>query len=521
MHVVVIGAGIGGLTAAARLGAAGHAVTVCERAAGPGGKMRRVEVGGAAIDAGPTVFTKRHVFDALFEDCGERLDDHVAIERLDIVARHVFADGSSLDLYPDRARSVAAVAAFAGRRSAREFAAFMDRSQDVLDLLDPIFMSVDRPASPIELTMRAGLSGALRIARLGAHRSVWDVLRSEFSDPRLRHLFARYTTYVGSSPYEAPSTLRLIAAVEARGVWRVEGGMSKLAEAVEALARRRGVEMRYGTETREILVADGRACGVALAGGETIRADIVLANCDADAITGGLFGSSAAKAFDPPEDPRQRSLSALGIAVRAEVAGPALAHHTVFFAEDPMLEFTEVFAEARLPSDPNVYVCAEDRGDDGAPPPEGPERLFLIVNAPALGEGRRPFHQEEIEACVNAAFSRLRASGLTLRWDPDSIRVSTPSAYSDLFPGTGGALYGRASHGSTASFRRPTARSAIPGLYLCGGSAHPGAGVPMASLSGTLAARAIAMDHASTSGSRRGDMPGGIATRSRTTARSG
>ncbi|MDY8108475.1 phytoene desaturase family protein [Fulvimarina sp. 2208YS6-2-32] len=519
MNVVVIGAGIGGLTAAARLAAGGFDVTVCERGRRPGGKMRRVAVAGDEIDAGPTVFTKRAVFDALFSDCGERLDDHVTITRSDVIARHVFADGARLDLHADRAHSVEAVKAFSGARSAREFSAFMARADGVLDLLDPIFMSAQKPRSPIALTMRAGFGGAMRIARLGATKSFWQAVRDEFSDPRLQCLFARYMTYVGSSPFEAPATLRLIAAVEARGVWRVAGGMSRLAEAVEGLARRRGAIFRYEAAVDRILVDQDRAAGVLLSSGETIAADLVLANCDADALALGHLGNEARAACEAPTAPRDRSLSALGIAVKARVSGPPLAHHTVFFAPDPMREFTEIFKERRLPSDPNVYVCAEDRGDD-ARGPCGPERLFLIVNAPALSDETQPFEQTEVERCTNAAFSRLAASGLTLDFKGGGISLSTPSEYSALYPGTGGALYGRVSHGSTASFRRPDARSRIPGLYLCGGSAHPGAGVPMASLSGTLAVEAIVKDLASTRRSGRAAMPGGIATRSRTTASS-
>ncbi|EAU40219.1 CrtD protein [Fulvimarina pelagi HTCC2506] len=519
MDVVVIGAGIGGLTAAARLAAGGFNVTVCERAGHAGGKMRRVKVAGSEIDAGPTVFTKCHVFDALFADCGERLDDQVEIVRSATIARHVFADGSMLDLFSDRKQSIVAVETFAGRRSAREFESFMARSDDVLDLLDPIFMSVERPDSPIELTMRAGFSGAMRIAKLGANKSVWDILTKEFSDPRLRHLFARYTTYVGSSPYEAPSTLRLIAAVEAQGVWRVAGGMSRLAVAVEGLAKRQGAAFRYGADVEEILVENGRAVGVRLGSGEVIAADLVVANCDADAIARGLFGGIVAHAFGKAATPRERSLSALGIAVKAKVSGFPLSHHTVFFAPDPMREFNEIFQARRLPSDPNVYVCAEDR-DDCAEGLGATERLFLIVNAPALGDDLESIDPKEVGRCINAAMGRLRASGLTLDLEGGGISLSTPSEYSALFPGTGGALYGQVSHGSTASFQRPAARSKIPGLYLCGGSAHPGAGVPMASLSGTLAVQAIVKDLASTSRLGRGATPGGIATRSRMTARS-
>lgn len=518
MDVAVIGAGIAGLSAALRLAAAGLSVTVFEKEARPGGKMRRVRVGDAEIDAGPTVFTKRAVFDELFALAGERIDDHLTIRPCETIARHVFADGASLDLFTDQGRSARAVADFAGAGAARDYRRFMESAFETLDLLDPIFMSAERPKNPLDLTMRAGLSGALKMARIGANRSYFDALTSAFSDKRLRALFARYTTYVGSSPFEAPSTLRLIAAVEAAGVWRIEGGMARLAEALADLAERKGVVLRYGAKVERIAISGGAARGLELAGGERIEAGAVLANCDTEALASGLFGAPAAAAVDPPLAVRDKSLSAIGIALKAKVSGRELIHHNVFFAADPLLEFHQIFEGRRLPSAPNVYVCAEDRGEAGEDPPSGPERLFLIVNAPAQAGASQTFDRQEIETCVTAAFSTLAASGLRLEWAPGDRHLSTPSDFAALFPGTGGALYGRASHGSTASFQRPAGRSKIRGLYLCGGSAHPGAGVPMASLSGSLAASAIVTDRASTSVSRRGAMPGGIATRSPTKA---
>ena len=518
MDVAVIGAGIAGLSAALRLAASGLSVTVFEKETRPGGKMRRVRAGDAQIDAGPTVFTKRAVFDELFQLAGERIDDHLTIRPCETIARHVFADGTSLDLFTDRERSARAVADFAGSSAARDYRRFMAGAFETLDLLDPIFMSAERPKNPLDLTIRAGLSGALKMARIGANRSYFDALASAFTDPRLRALFARYTTYVGSSPFEAPSTLKLIAAVEAAGVWRIEGGMARLAEALARLAARRGVQFRFDAKVEEIIVSGGRARGLVLAGGERIEAGAIVANCDAEALASGLFGEPARAAVDPPLAARDKSLSAIGIALKATVSGRELIHHNVFFAADPLREFREIFEGRRLPRKPNVYVCAEDRGEAGEARPHGPERLFLIVNAPALAGPSQTFDRQEIDLCVTAAFSTLAASGLHLDWAPGDLHLSTPSDFAALFPGTGGALYGRASHGSTASFQRPEARSRIRGLYLCGGSAHPGAGVPMASLSGSLAARAIATDRASTSGSRRAAMPGGIATRSRTTA---
>ena len=519
MHVAIVGAGIGGLAAAVRLASQGLEVTVLEAAGHPGGKLRETEIGGRAIDVGPTVFTLRDVFDEIFQAAGERLDDHLTLRPSEAIARHVFADGAVLDLFADERRSEAAIAALSGERSAREYKSFCARAKSVCETLSPIFMRAERPTGPLGLVARAGPMGLPAIMRIGAETTLWKSLSAQFSDPRLAQLFGRYATYNGSSPFLAPATLMLIAHVEKSGVWLVEGGMMRLAESLAALAERSGARLRYGTPVASIDLRGSAVGGVTLANGETIAADVVLANCDVAALSAGLLGEAAQAAVDPPLEREERSLSALTVALEAAASGLELLRHNVFFSADYAREFDEILTRRRLPSDPTVYVCASDRDDRGALSHEaarrGRERLFLIINAPADG-GETDFGKEEVERCVTAAFSRLRASGLPVE-TPDfrQIRLSTPSDFEKRFPATGGALYGRASHGSTASFRRPGARTKLAGLYLCGGSAHPGAGLPMAALSGKIAAEAILADHASTSMSPREAMPGGMWTRFR------
>ncbi len=521
MHVAIVGAGIGGLAAAVRLASQGLHVTVVEAAEHPGGKLRETDVAGRTIDVGPTVFTLRDVFDDVFAAAGERLDDHLTLHRSKTIARHVFADRAVLDLFADQTRSERAIAAFSGERSAGEYRAFCDRARDICDTLSPIFMRAERPSGPLGLVARAGPKGLPAIMRIGAETTLWKSLVTQFSDPRLAQLFGRYATYNGSSPFLAPATLMLIAHVEKCGVWLVEGGMMRLAEALAALAERCGARLRYGVPVAAIDASGSAVGGLTLANGETIAADVVLANCDVAALAAGLLGEAAQAAVDPPIPREERSLSALTVAMEAATDGMALFRHNVFFSADYRREFDEILTRRRLPSDPTVYVCASDRDDRGGLSDEaasrGRERLFLIINAPADG-GERDFGKEEVEQCVTAAFSRLRACGLQVA-APDfrQIRLSTPSDFAKRFPATGGALYGRASHGSTASFRRPGARTTLAGLYLCGGSAHPGAGLPMAALSGKIAAEAILADRASTSMSRRAAMPGGMWTRFRRT----
>jgi 1-hydroxycarotenoid 3,4-desaturase len=183
----------------------------------------------------------------------------------------------------------------------------------------------------------------------------------------------------------------------------------------------------------------------------------------------------------------------------------------VFFSRDYEAEFDDLFRHARVPREPTVYVCAQDRLHDDAAP-DGPERLLCLINAPADGD-HAAYGAEEIESCADRTFEFLERCGLRVRRTPDATVTTTPAQFARLFPATGGALYGQASHGWQASFRRPGSRTRLPGLYLAGGSAHPGAGVPMAAISGRLAATRLLRDLASTSPWRLAVTSGGTSTR--------
>ena len=197
--------------------------------------------------------------------------------------------------------------------------------------------------------------------------------------------------------------------------------------------------------------------------------------------------------------------------MRAPTAGFPLLRHNVFFSNDYAGEFDDVFRRDRLPATPTVYVCAQDRDAAGAHDGAA-ERLLCLVNAPPSGD-RRPFPATEIDQCATRSFGLLQACGLTVERTPTNTVTTTPADWERLFPATGGGLYGRAMHGPMAAFRRPGAQTALPGLFLAGGSVHPGAGVPMAALSGRQAAASVLAHHASTATSRRTATHGGTSTR--------
>ncbi|WP_291860967.1 1-hydroxycarotenoid 3,4-desaturase CrtD [Bradyrhizobium sp.] len=508
-RVVIVGAGVAGMVCAFALAARGLDVTLLERSAGPGGKMRQIGVGGTQIDSGPTVFTMRWVFDELFAAVGQNFSDFVRLRPLDVLARHTWDERNRLDLFADEGRSAEAIGDFAGAAEAERYRAFCRDTRRIYEILEKPFLRAPQPSMGGLIGAR-GFRGLMQLPQIKPFSSMWSTLSQYFHDSRLRQLFGRYATYCGSSPFKAPATLMLVAHVEREGVWSIEGGMYGLARALEHCAESLGATIRYGQEVSDVLIVHGRASGVRLASGERIAADAVILNADVAAVANGLFGMTARRAAAVIA-PRARSLSAMTWSLVASAGGFPLSRHNVFFSRNYAAEFDDIFERDVLPHEPTVYVCAQGRGDSNTGGSDW-EKLLVLVNAPANGD-RHSYDSAEVERCAQRTFGVLQRCGLHIQRQPDATQVTTPADFNRLFPATGGALYGRNSHGWTASFQRPGARTKIPGLYLAGGSTHPGPGVPMAALSGRSAAASLMADLGSISQSPRTAMRGGMSTR--------
>jgi 1-hydroxycarotenoid 3,4-desaturase len=473
MATVIIGAGVGGLSAAIALAARGEAVTVLERQSGAGGKMLPVQLDGQDFDSGPTVLTMRWVFDELFalaEDC---LDTHCKLQPLDVLARHYWSGGKSIDLFSNHRKTVDAIGQFAGLAEAKGYQEFAIASRRIHESLLHPFLKSQRPTP-------WGLAAAMplvQMMQINPFETLWHALGRYFKDQHLRQLFGRYATYCGSSPFKAPATLMLVADVEAQGVWRVEGGMGQLAKSLEACARRLGVAFHFGCEARRVEMLHSSINSVIDSKDVQHTCSSVIINADSDAVAAGLLGGAVQNASTAVSE-KHRSLSAVTWSATATSRGVPLEHHTVFFSDNYETEFSEL---VHGPSnDPTVYICEQGQG-----------RKLLLINAPANGAAAPSDVGERMLA-------RLGKSGLQLHMDGANILRRGPKEFGELYPATHGALYGRSSHGWMSTFLRPQARTKIPGLYLAGGSMHPGPGVPMAALSGMRAAEALLQDRSLT-----------------------
>jgi 1-hydroxycarotenoid 3,4-desaturase len=409
-----------------------------------------------------------------------------------VLARHAWSRGAHLDLFQDHQRSVDAIGDFAGPAEARRYSLFCQHAERVFRTLESTFIRDQRP-SMVELILRGGLRGLPGMMTMKPFSSMWRELTRQLKDPRLQQLFGRYATYCGSSPFQASAVLLLIAHVEQRGVWSVDGGMQQLAAGCARLASELGCQIHTDTKVTELELHNGQVSGVVTDNHEHHRASAVIFNGDPSALASGLLGhpvSGATARVTPP----QRSLSALTFSFFGSISGFTPDRHNVFFSPDYKREFTELFKRGQLPSNPTVYLCAQYRG---APAQNHhgltPEPLFCLVNAPATAD-ITDLTDQQIRQCQTSAFDRMQQCGLEIQTLSEPPVVTSPSDFQALFPGSGGALYGQASHHWKASFSRPDSRTSIPGLYLAGGATHPGPGVPMASLSGQLAAQSLLKD---------------------------
>jgi phytoene desaturase len=476
--VVIVGGGVGGLCSAIRLGAAGHRVTVLERNAELGGKLAARVRDGFTFDTGPSLLTLPTVFDEVLALAGTSLAAECAPVRLDPQFAYHWPDGSSLRVPDGLDPAAAAVEAFSPGSGAA-WRAFVEQGGRIWDVAERTFFAgpMERPTQ-----LLGRMRSPLDLARIDPFRTLAGAASRAFRDPRLVQWAGRYATYSGSSPYRAPATLTCIPAVEARyGAWYVPGGLGALRDTLVRAATKVGAELRTGVPVTRVEATADRVTGVHTALGERLPAHVVVANVDAEELYAHLLPDAAAL-----RRVRRAERSTSGFVVLAGVEGatPGLAHHTVWFSRDYEAEFRSLVQDRRPAADPTIYACVSSVTDP-TQAPDGHENWFLLVNAPVGGTVR---WAAEADAYRDLLLDRLAGRGVDLAGRLRFTEVITPDDLAAHYRTPGGSIYGTSSNGRRAAFLRPANRGPRQGLYLVGGSSHPGGGLPLVATSARIVA---------------------------------
>jgi phytoene desaturase len=509
-RVVVIGGGLAGLASAVELSTLGAEVTLIEQNAHLGGKMNlleeRTSKGAFRFDMGPTIITLPQVLRGIIRRSGRKVEDYIDLINLDPQWRCMYEDKTILDLrlkIDDMARELASK--FPGTDASTGYRSFVDYARRMMRLSERVFYYRDLGGVADMMKKPPTEPGLLSdVLAMRPHSTVASTIAKHVQEPHVRQMCEHFLQYVGSSPFLAPAILSLIAAAQVdHGCWYAmapdgrDGGTRTVARSLERIAREQGVRVLTGRKVVKIIADAQRASGVALDDGQTIPADAVVSNCDVQRTYRDLVAT-------PRGVREQRSIASdytpacsgvvfyLGLSRQYD----HFAHHNFLFSTNSHDEFGDIYAKGVPAKDPTLYLAVPSRTDPNQAP-EGCEALYILIHTPYLRPGQRwEGPGGLLEQYRPVVMDKLKRMGCP---DIDSrILVEkhlTPQSIDRMYNAEGGAIYGLASHGRLKGGFKPRNRSRVfDNLYLAGGSANPGPGVPMVLMSGVTAARALATD---------------------------
>lgn len=490
--VIVVGGGIGGLAGAIRLARMGFSVQLFERNERVGGKLNirklNAESGEYSFGTGPSLLTMPFVFDELFSFAGIERSQVLDFVQIEPICRYFFPDGSRFNSFADKPLMMREIYGFASPKEAEQYARFLDYTKRIYELTADIFMFT--PFQELQKLMKAKhLPTLFKLPQIDSMRSVHRAVTQYFSDPRLIQLFDRYPTYNGSSPFRAPATLNIIPWVEyGIGGFYVRGGMYRLIEEMLNLAENLGVQVMTNADVTKILHTNNRVSGVQV-NGEKINTDYVL--CNADVVEAHSTLIDGYSNYRKRLNALEPSLSGMVFLWGMKKEFADLTHHNIFFSENYEQEFDQIFEKKTAPDDPTVYISISSKSDPHLAP-RGSENWFVLLNMPYISGQNWLYEQERMKEAV---LKRLLKVGIDAQSAIEAEMTLSPQDLYDLFRSNKGSIYGISSNSRMAAFMRPPNRSReIRGLYFCGGSSHPGGGVPLVALSGKLAAELIEED---------------------------
>ena len=485
-RIAVIGAGLGGLSAAVRLASRGFHVEVFEKNPGPGGKANTMECGGYRFDTGPSLLTLPSVLEQLFEEAGEKSEDHLDPVKLEVICRYFYPDGSVINAYSDTRKFAEEI----GRKTSdtpESVKRYLEYCAEIYGITYQTFL-YHCLCEPSRIFSPDTWKAVIKLGSIDFNRTMDQANRSFFDDPRTVQLFNRYATYNGSNPYVTPATFNLIQHVEYNiGGYAVKGGIHEIPKTIYRLALSKGVVFHFETCVEKINHSHGKVEGIRV-NGEDIPFDVVVSNSDVSRTYRNLLddtNSRPARRYDKLEP----SSSAIVFYWGIKKEFPQLDVNNIFFSPDYPAEFRDLFERGVVPSDPTVYVNITSKVD-GSDAPDGCENWFVLVNAPYdKGQDWDKFRREAREAAIRRISEALGEDIEKLIECEDHL---DPPLIGKRYLTLHGSIYGISSNSKTAAFMRQQNRSLrYKGLYFAGGSAHPGGGMPLVILSGKIASDLI------------------------------
>ena len=483
-RVAVVGAGLGGLSAAISLAQEGYAVSVYEKNAHAGGKLNVLKSEGFSFDLGPSILTLPHIFERLFLRSKRNMSDYFTIRPVRPHWRNFFEDGATIDLYPEPDRMAEEARKVGETPEAVE--AFLEYSSALYDLVDGGYFQQGLDTAA-DFRRHYGL---LQFPKFDLLRSMHAAVAKRLKTPHFRDIFDFFIKYVGSSAYRAPAFMNCLPAIQFRyDLWYVEGGMHGIARGLVRLAEELGVAIHLEAEALQIVVSDGRATGLTLAGGEDVRADIVVCNMEAIPAYRELLHEDESflktlKRFEP-------SCSGLVLDLGLDVSYAQLAHHNFFFSGDQRTHFRSVFRKKEIPHDPTIYLVAASKSDPTVAPP-GCDCLKILPHIPHI-DPERPLPEQAYRDLRDRIIEKLERMGLTdLRRHIVFEHMWTPEDIQRMYRSNRGSIYGVVcDRFKNLGFKIPKQSARYPNLFFVGGSVNPGGGMPMVVQCGQNVGRAI------------------------------
>jgi len=491
--ISVVGAGIGGMSAAARLAKQGHQVTVFENSDQSGGKCRTEWFGDYAFDTGPSLLTLPAVFRDLFLKTGKRIEHVLDISPVDPAFNYNFADGSNVT-FPNLSnpKTYQEIEKSFGISASQSWRQIIERSEKMWEASRDSFIESEL-TSIWPLLLRKNLINQInQISPFTSLRSLSEKLNL---DPHLKMIIDRYATYTGSDPRSAPAVLLTIAFVESTfGAWHIKGGIGQLSVALEQRCRDLGVDFQFKSLVTKILVERNKVEGVVLSDGKIIKSDLVVSNSDAEYTFNSLIGSEVSSARGERRKLKSATKSLAGFSLllgldNSKSKPVDVDHHNVYFPENYDLEFDQIFTQKVPVTDPTIYLCAPK--DSSMVKGADKDAWFVLVNAPRHEPESGWDWKDGGQEYAQKIISKMDDLGLNVTNRLDFMEYRTPADLENYAMAPGGSIYGTSSNSPVSAFLRARNRSKVKGLFCVGGSAHPGGGLPLVGISAEIVAKAI------------------------------